>query len=113
MSGPASTRDLWPSERLFVDALRDLWYGRFEGIRVSAGELVLSPPPLSIRTVKFGSAPFHLENLPADFALKKQLAEFFAYVRTVEQAEIRVLQVREGLPILMEIDQKRGGRDDA
>jgi len=55
MNRPASTHDLLPSERRFIDALRSIGYGRLERIRVSAGELVLSPPPLSVRTVKFGS----------------------------------------------------------
>jgi hypothetical protein len=104
MNRPSSTHDLLPSERRVVGALRNLWYGRFERIRVCAGELVLSPPPLSIRTVKFGSAPLQAENLPSEFALKKQFAEFFEQVRAIGDGEIRVLEVRAGLPFAMEVE---------
>jgi hypothetical protein len=106
MSAPASTRDLLPSERRFLDELRRVGYGRFERLRISAGELVLSPPPLSIRTVKFGSTPLQRETRPSEFDLKKQVAEFFEHVREIEEGEIRVLEVRAGLPFLMEIEQR-------
>jgi hypothetical protein len=112
---PASTHDLLPSERLFVDALRSLAYGRFEHIRVSAGELVLSPAPLSIRTVKFGSTTLQAENLPSEFALKKQFAEFFEQVREIGEGEIRILEVRAGMPFVMEVESRHnetGGQRD-
>ena len=38
---PCSTRQLRPSERAFVTALRKLGYGRFESLQIRRGELVL------------------------------------------------------------------------
>jgi hypothetical protein len=103
MNRPASTHDLRPSERLFADAMTSLGYGRLEQIRVSGGEIVLTPPPLTIRCVKFGSDRLQIEKLPSQFELKKQLAEFFEQVRQIEEGEIRLLEVRAGLPFAMEL----------
>jgi hypothetical protein len=101
---PKSIRDLRPSERRFVRAMQELGHGRFEALRIRQGELVLDPWPATIRSVKFGSPN---PNLPmcaaAEFALKKQIDEFFAHVRAVDSGVIRVLEVRGGLPFCMDL----------
>jgi hypothetical protein len=40
---------------------------------------------------------------PAEFELKKQVAEFFRHVRAVDEGEIRTLAVHNGLPFTMEV----------
>lgn len=100
---PTSTHDLLPSERLFAATLSSLGYGRVERIRISGGEIVLTPPPVTTRCVKFGSDRLQVEKLPSHFELKKQLAEFFEYIRQIEEGEIRLLDVRAGLPFAMEL----------
>jgi hypothetical protein len=42
----------------------------------------------------------------ADFELKGQAAEFFAYVRAIETGIIQVLEVRGGMPFCMEVAQE-------
>ncbi len=111
MSRPTSTRDLRPSERAFTAAMSDLGFGRFEYLRIERGELVLNPWPAVVRDVKFGSQdPCALKARPAEFELKPQVAEFFEYVRSVDDGEIRTLEVKHGLPFSMEIEMAGGRR---
>jgi len=110
MTAPRSLGDLLTTERIFLTAMRQLGYGRFEFLRIAGGELVLDPWPTMVTNVKFGTAHFAgPKERPAEFELKKQVAEFFAYVRAVDAGEIRTLEVHNGLPFSMEID----GRPEA
>jgi len=43
-----------------------------------------------------------------EFELKRQVAELFDYVRTIEAGEIRCLEVRHGLPFSMEVEHLTG-----
>jgi len=104
---PKSTVDLRPSERRFLNAIRELGHGRFESLPIRDGELVLDPWPSTLRSVKFGNpTPNRPLSLPADFELKDRIAEFFAYVRTIEAGVIRVLEVRGGLPFCMDVTDR-------
>ena len=101
---PKSMRDLRPSERQFVDAMRRLGHGRFESVRIQRGELVLEPPPTPVRSVKFGKPTPNRPQHPSNaFDLKQEVAQLFEAVRGVDDGEIRVLEVRGGLPLCMEI----------
>jgi hypothetical protein len=99
-----STSHLRSSERRFLRVMQELGYGRFEFLRIRNGELVLDPRPATIRSVKFGNVtPNRPPSGSAEFELKNQAAEFFAYVRTIDVGVIRVLEVRGGLPFAMEV----------
>jgi hypothetical protein len=99
-----STHDLRPSERRFVTAMQELGYGRFESLRIERGEFVLDPWPTIVRSVKFGDATPNRPGSPrGEFELKQQTAQLFEFVRSVDAGEIRVLEVRGGLPFTMEI----------
>jgi hypothetical protein len=104
---PTSTRELLPSESHFIAIMQRLGYGRFEFLRIERGELVLNPSPSLVRNVKFGTTdPVGPKERAAEFELKKQVAEFFQYVRAVESGEIRTLEVQNGLPFSMEIEHR-------
>src|SRR5438105_4702951 len=98
-----STQDLRPSERRFVAAMQRLGYGRFECLRIRHAELVLDPWPTTVRSIKFGNAsPNKPEAGSVEFELKQQTSQLFEFVRSVDACEIRVLEVRGGLPFAME-----------
>lgn len=102
---PASTKDLSASERTLLDAIRAIGFGQIEFLRIRAGEPVLNPWPAVVRDLKFGvdrEAPRC--TLGNDFELKREVAELFEYTRDVEEAEIRVLVIRHGLPFTMEVE---------
>lgn len=103
-----STHDLLPGERAFVVAMQQLGFGRFEGLRIDNRELVLDPWPTTIRGVKFAlEDPATSRTPPNEFQLKRQVIEFFEYVREVDAGEIRCLEVRHGLPFSMVVELAR------
>lgn len=105
MTPPVTTKDLLPSEVAFVLAMQRLGFGRFEFLRIEHGELVIDPCPTTVRGVKFGSeGPATSRTLPDEFHLKRQVMEFFEYVRSVDAGEIRTLEIRHGLPFSMEVE---------
>jgi hypothetical protein len=100
-----STHDLLPSERAFVVAMQQLGFGRVEGLRIDHGEVVLDPWPTTVRGVKFGSEDAATSRpAPEEFQLKRQVIELLEYVREVEAGEIRMLEIRHGLPFSMEVE---------
>ena len=101
---PSSTRDLSPSERSFVHVAQQLGFGHFESIKIRCGALVLDPWPTVVQVLKFGAAESEASDRAEDFELKKSMAEFFEYIRGVDDGEIRCLEVRHGLPFSMEIE---------
>jgi hypothetical protein len=110
---PLNTNDLRPAESLFLRAMQELGYGRFEYVRIERGEILLDPWPTTVRNVKFGTTDSTRAGcIPNEFRLKEQVAEFFEYARAVESGEIRTLEIRNGLPFTMEvepaIDRRRG-----
>jgi hypothetical protein len=104
MSRPMSTRDLLHSERRFVVAMYGLGFGRFEFLRIDHGELVLDPWPTTVRDVKFCARTSQPDTAAEEFLLKQQAVELFEYVRGVDVGEIRILDVKNGLPFSMEIE---------
>jgi len=103
---PVSTRDLLPSECRFLIAMHELGFGSVESTPIRNGELILDPWPTIIRSVKFGSEASAAFRPTEEFLLKRQVAEFFEYVRAVDDGEIRCLEVRHGLPFSMEIEHR-------
>ena len=100
---PASTADLLPSERRFLAAMQQLGYGRFESLRIIRGELVLAPWPTTVKRVSFGAGKAPSRTPSGVFELKRQVVQFFEYVRGVDNGEIRSLAVVDGSPISMEV----------
>jgi hypothetical protein len=99
-----STQDLRPSEGRFITAMQQLGYGRFEFLQIRHGELVLDPWPTAVRSVKFGDAtPNRPDSRCGEFELKQQTAQLFEFIRSIDAGEIRVLEVRGGLPFAMEV----------
>jgi hypothetical protein len=97
--------------------MRELWFGSYRSVRIECGELTLSPWPVTVRDVKFGvRVPTESSDRPADFELKRQVAEFFEYVRAVDAGEIETLEIHEGLPFSMRISHRpaqTGGHGNA
>jgi len=104
-----STHDLLPSERAFVVAMSELGFGRFESLGIQRGELVLDPRPTAVRSVKFSAKAGLPDTAAGDFLLKQQVVELFEHVRSVDVGEIRVLEVKNGLPFSMEVAQTLDG----
>lgn len=106
MYRPRFLHELSDAERLFLRALTELRFGRFENIPVLGGSLVIEPWPQTIRTVKFecvSAPPRRSEDV--DFELDAPTVNFFACVREIDKGLIRLLEVRHSSPFLAEIEQ--------
>ena len=99
------TSELHPSELTFVHAMQRLGFGQFESVRIIAGELALEPWPRMVQSVKFGASDIAMEDKPrCEFELKQQVVQFIERVRSIEDGEIRLLEVRHGLPFAMQVE---------
>lgn len=91
-----------PDRRDLLHEMQRMNFGRFEGLVVRDGQPVLDPPPRVIREHKFGG-----ENGPrpelgtADFLLKQQVVELFAFFDERRDGVIDVLEIKHGLPFRM------------
>jgi len=110
MTPPVTIQDLLASEVIFLASMQQLGFGRFEYLQIRGGELMLNPWPVTVRDVKFATAPNPGKPSEPNTDLRPQVAEFFAYVRDVDGGEIRELEVRHGLPFSMEIELQGGRR---
>ena len=110
---PGFAGDLLPSEQRFLAAMREVAFGHFEYLQIRDGEIVLDPWPVAVRDVKFGVEAADTHLVTADYQLKRHVSEFFHYTRGIAVGEIRVLEIRHGLPLSMEVEResgKSGGR---
>jgi hypothetical protein len=104
MTSPITTHDLLPSEMVFVAAMQQLGFGRFEYLQIRGGELLLDPWPTTIRDIKFATPTNSGKPEVGAAELRLQIAEFFEYVRSGDVGEIRILEIRHGLPFAMEVE---------
>ena len=99
--------------------LQDVRFGRVCGLRVRGGEPQLdssAPAPRLVRTVKLGGRSAaagcsgdpknsaHPAAAAADFALKREHLELLAHLDAVGDCTVDVIEVRDGLPFLMELE---------
>jgi hypothetical protein len=103
-SKPCFIGDLSAAEQRFFAAMREVGFGRFEYVQIREGEIVLDPSPVAVRDVKFGAEATDERTARAHCQLKRQVAEFFEYTRDVAAGEIRMLEIRHGLPFSMEVE---------
>jgi hypothetical protein len=96
--------DLAPSQRQCISLFQSILFGRIENLSVREGTAVLEPPPNVVRSIKL------TEQLPdaeisKDFVFRAEIIRFFAAIRTLQTGIVRRIEIRHGLPILMEIEE--------
>lgn len=85
-----------------VELLQDINFGRISRLHFRDCDPVLDPRPVIVREIKLAG-----ENGPrpelgiADFLLKKQVVELFAFFDEHRDGVIDVLEIKHGLPFRM------------
>lgn len=99
---------LSPARRLLVGLMREIRYGRIEGLLVQRGEPVFEPPPRVIRAVKLagGDEPAIGEEA-GDGALKAQVHRLLRQLDAMGSGRIECLEVQGGLPFRLTIESHR------
>ena len=96
-----------PSERQrLVELMQRINFGCIEDLPVQRGEPVMDPPPRVVHQVKIrGENGPRPESAKADFALKAEVCELFAYLKAVGDGVIRSIEIQRGLPFRMTIEE--------
>ncbi len=86
--------------------MQDLNFGKFLDVVIKDGEPVCDPPPQRKRELKFpGDNGPRLERETADFSLKSEIVELFAFFDQLQNGTIDVLEVKHGLPSRMTVTE--------
>ena len=90
---------LSPARQRFLELCQELHFGRIYEIQVVQDEPVMEPPPRCIEETNLCKDlhPRREQNL-ADFALKAQVKNFFAYLDRLQNGVILEVIVKDGLP---------------
>lgn len=97
-----------PQARL-IEMFQHLNFGRVEGLVVKRGQPVFNPAPRVVRKLLIGA-----ENGPRpesklrDFILKQQTVEVLEVIGQIDDGRVRSIEVRNGLPVSMEVEQEGG-----
>ena len=91
-----------PQRQQLIRELQRINFGRIDNLVIRSGEPVFDPTPRKQFEIKLAA-----ENGPrpelgaADFALKQQVVELFAFFDELQNGVIDVLEVKHGLPFRM------------
>lgn len=96
---------LTDSQRRLLRLMREMYFGRIEGLCIHNGEPVFDDePPRVFQQFKFGANDGPRPREPSeDFCLKAQMVEFFDCLRTLGDAEVESLEIQHGLPFRMSV----------
>lgn len=103
---PPKKSALLPAQVELVELMQKLNFGTIEGLVIRDGLPVLKPKPKVIRDVKFGASNgCRPEAGLTDFELKPNIQELMATFASLGSATVRRLEVRHGLPFLMQVEE--------
>ncbi|MEO5334398.1 MAG: hypothetical protein H7839_20475 [Magnetococcus sp. YQC-5] len=97
-----------PQQRL-LELMREIQFGRIEGLAVHDGMPVFDHRPVVFREIKFGGEPEPSQlGASADFTLKAQVIEMLEHFRRMRNGVVEVLEIKNGLPFRMSIRESIG-----
>jgi len=89
-----------------LELLHDLGFGRVEDLSVRDGQTVFDPPPRVVATLKMQAETPACEGPQLrDFSLKQSAVLLLLLIRQMGDGKIRVIQVRHGLPVTVEVER--------
>lgn len=105
MTMATSKKHLSQSRRALLELMQRIRFGRIDNLVVEDGEPVLQPLPHVVREVKFGNRRSSSADVTSDdFLLKTQIVQFFEQLDELQTGTIRTLEVQDGLPFRMSMD---------
>jgi hypothetical protein len=97
-----SKKNLSASRAALLELMQYICFGRIEELTVRDGEPILHPRPAIVREIKLaGENGPRREHDAADFLLKQQVVELFAFFDGLRDGNIDVLEIKHGLPFRM------------
>lgn len=109
MSNSVTKLALSPKKQQLVELCQRVNFGSLKDLKVRAGEPVLDPPPIILRTCKFrGENGPHPASARHDFELKDEIKELVEIFDREQTLDIEELVVVDGLPVRMTIKETTG-----
>ncbi len=95
-----------PERRALLREMQQLNFGQIKALAIRAGQPQLDPDTKLVREHKFGgdNGP-RPEISAADFLLKHQVIELFAFFDQIQNGVIDVLEIKHGLPFRMVVTE--------
>ena len=101
---PVPLKSLSPARRRLVLNMKEIRFGRIEGLRVRDGEPVLDPPPRTLRDIKLGRAPGDAARSEGDdFTLKAEVVDLLDVLEREQTFTVELIEILHGLPHRMVI----------
>ena len=106
-SSPISKRKLPAARAQLVELLQRINFGRIEHLPVVQGQPVLGSMGKAVSTVKLkGENGPRPETDSTDFLLKQEIVELCSQLDRIGTGHIDLIEVKHGLPFLLEIDRR-------
>ena len=113
---PATKSSLTKQQKVLVELMQQINFGRIEALLVCDGEPTFNPAPRVVRKLKIGGENSTRPEIGSeDFRLKSQVIELLEAIREFGEGTVQSIDVKHGLPFLVEIEipanigQSRGG----
>jgi hypothetical protein len=97
--------ELSASQRNLLNLMKKVSYGRINNLAIIKGEAMISPESSIERDLKLG-ANDSVPSAGEDFAFKRKMRDFFEQLGGIKDGFIRKIEIRGGLPILMQTKEK-------
>ena len=99
--------DLTPAMWRFIIEMQRIRFGRIEGLTVRQGSPVFDPPPCIYRVVKLNDSGGDRVRINAEaIAQRAQVQNMISQFETIGDGVIDCLEIRDGLPLYMTIQEK-------
>jgi len=96
---------LTPAQQRLLEIMQRTNHGRIEGMSVRNGQPVFDPAPRVIRKIKIaGDNGPRPETAATDFALRKEVVEFFEHLDALGTGVVRCIEIKNGVPFSMDIE---------
>lgn len=101
-----SNSDLSPAYRGLLESIRQVNFGRIEGLVVRGGEPVLDPPPRVVGAIRLAQrGPSRPESAGAQCHWKREQFALVQELAAIGTGVIRTIKVHDGLPVALEIHE--------
>jgi len=101
--------DLTPARRWLVENMQKIGFGRMKHLILVKGEPIVDLPPRVYRDRRLTGANMHRPEAELDdFLLKEQVITLFEEFDRIGSGVIAVLEVRDGLPYGMTMEERPG-----
>jgi len=97
---------LTPARQRLLELMQTTHYGKIKDLSVKDGQPILVPPPRVIRKIKIAAKDPRTKAASGDFTLKKEITEFFEHLDRLGTGVVKCIEVKNGLPFSMDIEEK-------